>query len=100
MFENIHSFNIKTNGLKALSKYPIRYLKLAFVLTNFKMTMLLTYTKFNIPNSYGVFFCTMTCFFSFFYLTKSQSYYTIKVIIILSCIANCLNIRILYGQQY
>ena len=85
MFENIHSFNIKTNGLKALSKYPIRYLKLAFVLTNFQMTMLLTYTKFNIPNSYG-FFCTIKCFFCFFLsrqiskLLYYQSYYnTVKV---------------------
>ena len=35
---------IKTNGLIALSKYPIKYLKLVFVSINFEVTMLLTLT--------------------------------------------------------
>ena len=29
---------IKANGLTALSKYPIKYLELDFVLTNFEIT--------------------------------------------------------------
>ena len=35
---------IKTNGLVSLSKYPIKYLELAFVLTNFEITILTTLT--------------------------------------------------------
>ena len=31
---------IKTNGLVSLSKYPIKYLELAFVLTNFETIIL------------------------------------------------------------
>ena len=30
---------IKTNGLMVLSKYPIKYLQLVFVLTNFEVTI-------------------------------------------------------------
>ena len=30
---------IKTNGLMVLSKYPIKYLQLVFVLTNFEITI-------------------------------------------------------------
>ena len=31
---------IKTNGVTSLSKYPIKYLELVFVLTNFEITIL------------------------------------------------------------
>ena len=34
--------NIKTNGLIISSKYPIKYLELFFVSTNFEMTISLT----------------------------------------------------------
>ena len=34
--------NIKTNGLITLSKYPIEYLELVFVSTNFEMIILST----------------------------------------------------------
>ena len=35
---------IKTNGLKSLSEYPIKYLESIFVLTNFEITILSTLT--------------------------------------------------------
>ena len=37
--------NIKTNGLITLSKYPIKYLQLVFVLINFEITILSTLTS-------------------------------------------------------
>ena len=36
---------IKTNGLIVLSIYPIKYLELVFVLTNFEITILSTLTS-------------------------------------------------------
>ena len=36
---------IKSNGLIVLSKYPIKFLELVFVLTNFKITILSTLTS-------------------------------------------------------
>ena len=36
---------IKTHGLIVLSKYPIKYLELVFVLTNFEITILSTLTS-------------------------------------------------------
>ena len=36
---------IKTNGLIALSKYPIKYLELVFALSNFEATILSTLTS-------------------------------------------------------
>ena len=36
---------IKTNGLVYLSKYPVKYLELCFVLANFEITKLLTLTS-------------------------------------------------------
>ena len=38
---------IKTNGLIVLSKYPVKYLELVFVLTNFEVTILSTLTSQN-----------------------------------------------------
>ena len=37
--------NIKTNGLITLYKYPIKYLKLFFLSTNFEMTISLISTS-------------------------------------------------------
>ena len=37
--------NIQTDGLITLSKYPIKYLELIFVLTNFEITILSTLTS-------------------------------------------------------
>ena len=39
------SGNIKTSGLITLSKSPIKYLKLVFVLTNFEISILSTWTS-------------------------------------------------------
>ena len=36
---------IKTNGLMVLSKHPIKFLELVFVLTNFEVTILSTLTS-------------------------------------------------------
>ena len=48
----------KTNGLMVLSRYPIKYLKLIFALTNFEITMLLKLTNVYRPiSSINLFFC-------------------------------------------
>ena len=39
------SGNIKTSGLITLSKSPTKYFKLVFVLTNFEMSILSTWTS-------------------------------------------------------
>ena len=36
---------VKTNGLIVLSKYPIKYLALTFILTNFEITIYSTLTS-------------------------------------------------------
>ena len=40
----IKSLNV-TNGITSLSKYPIKYLEIVFVLTNFEISILSTLTS-------------------------------------------------------
>ena len=48
--------NVKINGPKTLSKYPIKYLELVFVSTDFEITILSNYIiNINIPNSFCFF---------------------------------------------
>ena len=67
---------IKTNGLIALSKYPIQYLELVFVLTNFLVNYI---NNINIPS----FFFSIKLFFYYLFLQiLTLLYYEQKCVII------------------
>ena len=65
---------IKTNGLIALSKYPIKCLELVFVLTNFEITILSTLTS----KIFIGLFATIKLFFCYFFLSESHHCYTMN----------------------
>ena len=91
--------NIKTNGLITLSNYPIKYLELVFVSTYFEMTILSTLTSGFF--FFFFFFCTIKYFFSYFYFAKSQHYYTINKIFVITfwLIDRNLFLRIYYSSS-
>ena len=64
------SDNIRTNGHITSSKYPAKCVGLFFISNNFEITILSTLTSH--------FFFYIIKLFSYFCLTKSQHYYTIK----------------------
>ena len=72
--------NIKANALTTLSKYPIKYLKLVFVSTNFEETISSTLTYQILIN----FFCSLKSFFCYFFLRKSQHYYTVNKLFVIA----------------
>ena len=59
---------VKINGLITLSKYPIKYVKLVFVSTNFEITILSTLTS-HILTDY---FAPENCSFATFVSTLSD----------------------------
>ena len=69
--------NVKTNGLITSSKYPIKYLELAFVSVNFEATVLSALTS----ESFLFLFFLHHKNVRYFCLTKSQQYYIIKKIL-------------------
>ena len=73
--------NIKTNRLRTLSNYPIKYLEIVFELVflsvNFEITILSILASQIFIYLYIIYFFAASIFFPYLSLTKSQYHYTI-----------------------